>query len=108
MKTHQREPEASMLPEYDFRNRKGVRGKYHRAYQQGHTVPIVQADGSITTQYFTLEDGAVMLAPDVREYFPDSESVNRALRGLIDLIPRPLSRRKQQGDIAQMGKGGIR
>jgi hypothetical protein len=29
-----------------------------------------------------------MLEPDVREYFPDSEAVNEALRGLIALIPR--------------------
>lgn len=76
-----------MLPEYDFSGQQGVRGKYYAAYQQGHTVRITEADGSVTTQYFTLEDGAVLLAPDVREYFPDSESVNQALRGLIRLIP---------------------
>jgi UDP-N-acetylglucosamine 2-epimerase len=34
-----------------------------------------------------MEEGAVMLAPDAREYSPDSESVNQALRGLIGLIP---------------------
>jgi hypothetical protein len=39
-------------------------------------------------QYFTLEEGAVMLEPDVREYFPDSEAVNKALRSLIMLIPQ--------------------
>ena len=49
---------------------------------------ITQEDGSVTTQYFTLEDGAVLLAPDVRKYFPDSDSVNQALRGLIQLIPQ--------------------
>ena len=76
-----------MLPEYDFSGKKGVRGKYHQSYQQGHTVLIRQEDDSITTQYFTLEEGAVLLAPDVREYFPDSESVNQALRGLIRLVP---------------------
>ena len=38
--------------------------------------------------YFTLKDGAVMLEPDVREYFPDSETVNSVLRSLIMLIPR--------------------
>jgi hypothetical protein len=36
----------------------------------------------------TLEDGAVMLEPDVSAYFPDSEATNRALRGLIALIPQ--------------------
>jgi hypothetical protein len=34
------------------------------------------------------KEGAVVLAPDVREYFPDSESVNTVLRSLIKLIPR--------------------
>lgn len=79
-----------MLPEYDFSGKKGVRGKYYHAYQQGHTVKIHQEDDSVTIQYFTLEDGAVLLAPDVREYFPDSESVNQALRVLISAIPHKL------------------
>ncbi|MCI5225566.1 MAG: hypothetical protein D3918_02640 [Candidatus Electrothrix sp. AX2] len=76
-----------MLPEYDFSGKKGLRGKYSAAYKQGHTVKVHQENGTIVTQYFTLEDGAVLLAPEVRKYFPDSESVNQALRGLINLIP---------------------
>lgn len=78
-----------MRPEYDFKGMAGsdVRGKYHRAYSAGHRVEIHEADGTTTVQHFALEDGAVMLEPDVREYFPDSEAVNKALRGLIALIP---------------------
>jgi hypothetical protein len=104
MKTQQPDPkpEAEMLPEYDFSGKKGVRGKYYRAYQQGHTVRVHQADGNVITQYFTLEEGAVLLAPDVREYFSNSESVNQALRGLIGLIPHKPSRRKQP-EIAKTG-----
>ncbi|GAB4230866.1 MAG: hypothetical protein Kow00121_59610 [Elainellaceae cyanobacterium] len=75
-----------LLPEYDFSQ--GVRGKHNRAYRQGHTVTVHQADGTTTTRHFTLEEGAVMLDPDVREYFPDSESVNQALRTLIRLTSR--------------------
>ena len=87
-KTEQQElAQDEMLPEYDFAGKKGVRGKYYRAYQQGHTVKVYEEDGSVTVQYFTLEEGAVMLAPDVREYFPDSESVNQTLRALIALTP---------------------
>lgn len=93
---------AAMLPEYDFSG-KGLRGKYHRAYQQGHTVRIHEEDGTVTTQYFTLEEGSVLLEPDVREYFPDSASVNQALRGLIGLIPRQTRQRKQHGDAATTG-----
>jgi hypothetical protein len=76
-----------MLPEYAFTGKQGVRGKYHRAYRQGHTVKIQQADGTVSVHYFTLKDGAVMLEPDVREYFPTSESVNSTLRALIALVP---------------------
>jgi hypothetical protein len=74
-----------MLPEYDFS--KGVRGKHYAAYREGHTVEVHKADGSIEVCYFTLEDGAVMLEPDVREYSPDSDAVNRTLRTLISLVP---------------------
>ena len=47
-----------MLDEYDFS--KGVRGKYAKRYAEGTNI--------------------VILAPDVAEFFPDSESVNTALR----------------------------
>jgi hypothetical protein len=78
-----------MRPEYDFQNMKGgVRGKYYKAYRAGHTVKIHQADGTTIVQHFQLEDGAVLLEPDVREYFPDSEAVNKALRCLIPLLPQ--------------------
>jgi len=78
-----------MLPEYDFKNMAGgVRGKYFKAYRAGHTVKIHQEDGSTEVRHFTLEDGAVMIEPDVREYFPDSDAVNRALRCLIPLFSK--------------------
>jgi hypothetical protein len=78
-----------MLPEYDLEKMgKGVSGKYYKAYRAGHTVRIHKEDGTIEIHHFTLEDGAVVLEPDVRTYFPDSEAVNEALRGLIALIPR--------------------
>ncbi|MBK9233496.1 MAG: hypothetical protein IPO15_22280 [Anaerolineae bacterium] len=87
-KTEQvRAEEPDMLPEYDFSDKKGVRGKYYRAYQQGHTVRIYRADGTVSIRYFTLEDGAVMIDPDVRQYFPNSNAVNTALRSLIALAP---------------------
>jgi hypothetical protein len=87
---------AEMLPEYDFTGKKGVRGKYYQAYRRGHTVKIHQEDGTVRVQYFTLQEGAVMLEPDVREYFPTSESVNQALRSLITLIPGTRQKRHSQ------------
>jgi len=58
------EPEDDDLePEYDFSE--AVRGKYYQRYQQGTNV--------------------VLLDADVAQAFKDSESVNRALRLLLDL-----------------------
>lgn len=83
-----------MRPEYDFKSMKGgVRGKYYQAYRAGHTVKIHRSDGTTIVQHFKLEEGAVMLEPDVRKYFPDSEAVNKALRGLIALLPQQHERK---------------
>lgn len=78
---------ADTQPEYDFTGKKGERGKYYEAYRQGHTVRIQEADGGETVRHFTLEEGAVLLEPDVKAYFPTSEAVNQTLRSLIALIP---------------------
>lgn len=79
----------TMRPEYDFKSMKGgVRGKYYKAYRTGHTVKIHKADGTVTVQHFTLEEGAILLEPDVRKYFPDSKAVNQTLRSLISLLPK--------------------
>ena len=70
-----------MLSEYDFKGKKGVRGKYYEAFKKGYTVLVYNEDGTVTNEYFAA------ISPDVREYFPDSESINKALRSLIALIP---------------------
>ncbi len=63
------ENDDNMLPEYNFKKMTGgIRGKYYKAYQEGHTVKIRKADGKILVQYFKLEDGAIMLEPDIRKY----------------------------------------
>jgi hypothetical protein len=81
-----------MRAEYDFRG--GVRGKYAKAYRQGHTVTIHKRDGTTETRRYKGDDEVVVLEPDVRTYFPDSESVNKALRSLIALIPQKPRRTK--------------
>ena len=90
--------DEDMKPEYDFSNMKGaVRGKFFEAYRAGHKVVIQKADGTTATQHFKLEDGAVMLEPDAKKYFPTSESVNKTLRSLIAILPakrRPLAHTK--------------
>ena len=84
----QTDPGDEMRSEYDFSGREGVRGKYYQRYRQGHTVRVRQEDGSVSVRQYKLEDGAVLLDPDIRAYFPDSEAVNRALRGLIEIMPK--------------------
>lgn len=51
-----------MRENYDFS--KGVRGKYVKLYREGTNV--------------------VVLEPDVARVFPDSDSVNKALKKLIE------------------------
>jgi hypothetical protein len=70
-----------MRRECDFS--KGVRGRHYKAYRHGHAVKIRKKDGTLKIHFFTQEDGAVMLDPDVRKHFPNSQAVNKALRTLI-------------------------
>jgi hypothetical protein len=82
MKKNKQDPNTNeMKEEYDFS--RGARGKHYKAYREGHTVRIRKEDGTTSVQYFAQQDGAVMLDPDVKAHFPDSESVNKALRSLI-------------------------
>ena len=75
----------AMRAEYDFTG--GVRGKHYRAMQGGYTITIHKADGTTLVKEVTPAKGVVILEPDVRKYFPDSDSVNVTLRSLIRLIP---------------------
>ena len=88
-----------MKPEYDFTNHKAVRGKNYKPLHQGYSVEIQQEDGATVVNHYKLIDGAVMLEPDVRAYFPDSESVNAALRSVIELAKHlPGGERYRQKD----------
>jgi hypothetical protein len=58
--------DPDMLEEYDFS--KGVRGKYAKRYAEGTNV--------------------VFIEPDVAQVFPDHDSVNQALRSLVEIIRR--------------------
>ena len=55
-----------MRKEYDFS--KGVRGKYAKLYLQGNNL--------------------VFLSKDLAKIFPDSNSVNQALRTLVEIAKR--------------------
>ncbi len=72
---------SKMLAEYDFSGQKGIRGKYAEAYKKGHSVRIYDGDRLISDEYFAV------IESDVREYFPDSEAINAALRTLIAIVP---------------------
>jgi hypothetical protein len=64
MKKMKNDPD--MLEEYEFSG--GVRGKYAKRYEENTNVVVIE--------------------PDVAEYFPDHESVNEALRSLMNIIKR--------------------
>ncbi|UCD28821.1 MAG: hypothetical protein JSV03_17385 [Planctomycetota bacterium] len=83
MKKDKRKNEANDIrDEYDFSS--GVQGKHYQNYRRGHSVQITKNNGTTETHLFSEADGSVMLDPDVKQHFPDSESVNKALRSLID------------------------
>jgi hypothetical protein len=73
-----------MRAEYDFRG--AVRGCHYKPLHEGYTVQVHKADGTTLVQQYKLEEGAVLLEPDVRAWFPDSDAVNKALRSLIVLM----------------------
>ena len=62
----------TMRDEYNFDYSKAVTGKYYKRLME---------EGS----------NSVVIQPDVFEYFPDSESVNEALRGLIKLSKKAVN-----------------
>ena len=76
--------ELEMRSEYDFSG--AVRGEHYKPLHQGYSVHIHKSDGTTSIQNFKLEEGTVMLEPDVRAYFPDSKAVNHALRSLIQFM----------------------
>jgi hypothetical protein len=77
-----------------------VRGKYAKALQKGYSVRVLNEDGTVTVRDFVPKENTVLLDPDVKAYFPDSESVNRTLRSLINLIPE----KKTRGITEQRGR----
>jgi hypothetical protein len=70
-----------MKSDYDFTDKKGVRGKYHKAYKEGHSVRIYDGEKIVSDKYFAA------IEADVREFFPDSKAINKALRSLMKLTP---------------------
>jgi hypothetical protein len=82
----ERRKNNEMRAEYDFSG--GVRGKHCRATQAGYTITVHKADGTTVVKDVMPKRNAVLLEPDVQAHFPDSQSVNKALRCLIPLLPR--------------------
>ena len=72
MKVMKNDPD--MLEEYDFSG--GVRGKYVSKYKEGTNL--------------------VILDPELIEYFPDSASVNEALKSLAKLMKKYRNKRAEQ------------
>ena len=70
-----------MRAEYDFSD--GVRGKHHKKLRNGHKTIVTGADGAVTVREIRM----VAIAPDLQSYFPDAKAVDRALRGLVALVP---------------------
>ena len=90
--------DQDMRAEYDFSA--GVRGRRAKALREaGYTLREYQPDGTYT-ETRVLGEKTVALDPDVWAYFPDSASVNRALRALIAIVPAAPAGRKPRRRVA--------
>ncbi len=58
--------DKDMLEEYDFSQ--AIIGKYSQKYAEGTNVIVID--------------------PDIARYFPDNETVNQALRSLVEIIKK--------------------
>lgn len=58
--------DPDMLEEYDFTG--AVQGKYAKKYAKGTNVVVID--------------------PDIAKFFPDHDSVNKALRSLVGIIKK--------------------
>ena len=87
-----------MRAEYDFSG--GVRGKHYKAMAEGYTVTVHKEDGTTVVKDVKPTENVIILDPDVQAYFPDSTSVNKTLRSLIELIPaKRQAAKKKDRDI---------
>ena len=82
------EEDDGMLPEYSLKGKKIIRRIYGEEIERSHTVRITGKNGDVTVHHYKMEDGAIMLAPDVRAYFPDADTVNNVLRALIPALQK--------------------
>jgi hypothetical protein len=94
MKTTKNKKNDEMRAEYDFS--KAEHGKFYRPLDKGYTIHVNKKDGTVEVNHYMLAEGTVLLAPDVAEYFPDSESVNEALRSLIRVAEKVPTRKYKQ------------
>jgi hypothetical protein len=77
MKKPSPKPEGDLRREYDLSQLKGaVRGKYHARATAGSNL--------------------VLIEPDLAPLFPDTESVNRALRLLADTAKLATARKRRR------------
>ncbi|HAX42688.1 MAG TPA: hypothetical protein PLF84_06645 [Bryobacteraceae bacterium] len=80
-KQHVESKDDDLRPEYDLSELKGgVRGKYYRQASQGTNL--------------------VLIEPDLAALFPDSESVNRALRLLAETAKAASSTKRRRARSA--------
>ena len=107
MKKVSKKKNNDMQAEYDFS--KAERGKFYRPLDKGYKVHVRQSDETVVVNHYTLAEGTVLLAPDVREYFSDSQAVNEALRSLIHLTEKVPARKYDRkssspSKVAKKGK----
>jgi hypothetical protein len=86
-KASAKKQDDDLRPEYDLSKLKGgVRGKYYSEATAGTNLMLIE--------------------PELAKIFPDSESVNRALRLLVDTAEAAASPVKHQASASKRAQGG--
>ena len=72
-----------------------MRGKYYQAMQETYTITVHKKNGTVIVKEVKPK-GTVLLEPDVQKYFPNSNSVNAALRSMIVAAPLKYTRKTRE------------
>jgi hypothetical protein len=85
--------EDGMLAEYDFS--KSVPSNHYKKYREGVSITIYSPNKETVKKHLNTRATLIVLEPDVAKVFKNAESVNRALRNIIDSFPiRSVRKRK--------------
>ena len=80
------QPKGDMRSHYDFS--KGEKPNYAKRFSEGAEIMIHSTNGKQPKKKIIQKQSLIILDADVSSVFPDTKSVNAALRHLIAALPK--------------------